>query len=107
MARTLTNPEVQPVITQQAVTKIEFIVPHVRNQADTEMVFDKAQIRVSYAVTSYLSNGSEDHIDNRDVRFTDWPAGFKTDVKAVYDKVILDAVAAGIITGAGTDEPLE
>jgi len=107
MARTLTNPEIQPVITQQAVTKIIFNIPHKRNVEDTEMVFDKTQVRLSYVVTSYLSNGSEEHIDNRDVRFTDWPNGFKTDVKAVYGKVVSDAVARGLITGEGIDEELQ
>jgi len=107
MARTLTTPEDLPNAVQQAITGFSFNVPHVRNAGDTAMEMWKAQITVSYEVTTYDIDGNIISRIHRRVDFADWTAGFKTNAKDVYDKLVLDAENNGLIYGPGTDEALE
>jgi hypothetical protein len=106
MAQTLTVPVSRADVTQQAVTKMEFKIPHKRNVGDTAMEIDKTVVEIRYEVTTYNANGDILERQARVVYFTNWPAGFKTDMKAAYAKVETDAVNAGLI-GAGTAELLE
>ena len=107
MARTLTTPDPQPDAIQQAISAFRFEVPHIRNDADTEMEISKLQVLVWYEVITYAGDGSIVKKATRFVKLADWPANFKTDARAVYDKLYLDAENAGLIAGPGVDEPLE
>ena len=107
MARTLTTPDPQPDAVQQAISGFKIEVPHVRNPQDTEMEISKPQVKVWYEVITYDGSGAVIKKSTRVVAFGDWTAGFKTDAKAVYDKLYIDAENAGLIAGPGTDEPLD
>ena len=107
MARTLTIPEDLPDALQQAITKIQFFVIHVRNAGNTAMEIDKTQSSVKYEVTTYDSTGKIISVKARVVMFNDWPIGFKTDMTAAYAKLELDATNEGLFYGPGADEPLE
>ena len=107
MARTLTDPITQPVITKQAITDITFRIPHTSVYGEpTEVVIDTVNIQVTYNVSSYCDDGSVDHIEDRTVFLADWPIPFKDDVKAMYAKLAQDAEAQGLID-PGIDDPLE
>lgn len=105
MGRILTTPEVQPDAVQQCISGFRFEVPH--TYSGTSMELSKLQIQVWYEVITYDAAGLIVKKETRIVNFADWPAGFKVDARAVYDKLYLDAETAGLIAGPGTDEPLE
>ena len=116
MARTLTTPEIQPDAVQQAISGFRFEIPHVYDV--TEMKLSKLQISVWYEVITYDTDGGIIKKETRRIPFqvlegdpqlpvANWPAAFTLDAKAVYEKLHTDAVAEGLIAGAGTDEPLE
>jgi hypothetical protein len=107
MARTLTTPIAQPDETQQAISGFRIEVPHIRNVGDTAMEISKSQVQLWYEVITYNLDGDIVKKAQRIVPFADWPVNFKIDIKAAYAKMMLDAVASGLIDGDGTDEPLE
>lgn len=105
MATELTTPVEQDPATHQGVTKFTIVVPHKRSADNTDAVIDKTAIFLQYEVTTWNATGKILGVKSRQVPFSDWPAGFKSDVNAVYQKVIQDAKNNGLI-GAGTDEPI-
>ena len=121
MARTLTTPDPQPDATQQAISGFRFETPHVRNAGDTAMELSKLQIQVWYEVITYDTDGviikkETRTVPYQELDYTDpllpvpvnvWPAGFVTAVKDVYTRLHAEAENAGLIVGAGTDEPIE
>ena len=107
MARTLTTPDVQPDAIQQAISGFRFEIPHIRDAGNTEMVISLDQVLVWYEVITYDQAGEIIKKATRVVPFADWPDGFKTDAKGVYDKLYAEAENAGLIAGPGTDNPLE
>ena len=107
MGRVLTTPDPQPDAIQQAISAMRFEIPHVRNTGDTAMEISKTQVQVWYEVITYAADGKVIKKATRIVNLADWPAGFKVDAKAVYDRLYDDAENAGLIAGPGVDEPLE
>ena len=107
MGRILTTSEPQPDAYQHAITNARISIPHVRNAGDTAMEIDKSQTQVKYEVVTYNPAGKIISIVPRIVMFTDWPANFIADMKAVYAKLEIDAESVGLFYGPGTDEPLE
>jgi hypothetical protein len=106
MARTLTTPEVQPDAVQQALSGFRIEVPHIRNAGDTSMIISLDQVQVWYEVITYDTDGLIIKKATRIVPFADWSASFKTEVDTVYNHLVDEAEAAGLIAGPGTDEPL-
>ena len=107
MARTLTTPEVQPDAIQQHISGIRFEIPAIRNAGDTAMEISKNQVKVWFEVITYDAAGLIIDKQTAYGQFADWPALFLTDVKSVYSRIADYAETLGLISGPGTDEPLE
>jgi hypothetical protein len=107
MARTLDTPDVQPDATQQAITRVRFDFPQVRNDGDTAMEHQSPLIQVWYEVITYDAAGLGIESATRTVKLDGWSASFKTEVKTVYDHLMVEAETAGLIAGPGTDDPFE
>lgn len=105
MARDLDTPVAQS-ITQQAITGIRFEIPHIWTGPTSGMAMNKPAIYVWYEVVTYEEDGSVLDRQQRSVKFANWPAVFKTEAKAVYDRLVQDAESNGLILGPGTDEDL-
>ena len=105
MARTLDTPKVE-TITQQALIRFRFEVPQKRNDGDTAMEIDTSKIYVHFEVDSYDDDGNIVSGAFAVGKVQDWPNPFKTDVAAVYNKLVGFAESLGLIAGSGTNDPL-
>ena len=107
MARTLTTPDPQPDATQQHISGIRFEIPAIRNAGDTAMEISKPQVKVWFEVITYDAAGLIVEKQTHYGEFADWPPLFLADVKSVYSRIAAYAESLGLISGPGTDEPLE
>ena len=103
MATELTTPIDQAAITYQAVTRVEFLIPH--TWAGDAAAIDRDRVQVRYEVTTYDAAGNIVYRSARIVPFADWPQVFIDNTRAVYANVITDAKTNGLV-GDGTDEAL-
>lgn len=97
MARTRTTPESTPDVTTDYVMQFGVIMAY--DEAGNP---DTDNIKFVYVVNNTDGAGGVIRSQVREVKFANWPAGVKTDLKAVYNRVLTDAENAGLI-GAGTD----
>ena len=95
MATTLTIPE-KP-ITFNAVTSELIIINY-----NADGTPDLNSVYFQYSVRHYNSDGDVVKTIKESIPFSEWPASFKADVKAVHNKVIIDAKNKGYI-GTGVD----
>ena len=103
MAIDLTTEQIVNPVTFQGITKISFDIPH---EPDSNgMSIFREGIRVSFLVVSWTDTGQIISSSSHSAYFADWPANFKTDVRAVYDRIEQYAISQGFI-GAGTPEVL-
>lgn len=105
VATELTNPIDQPAATHQAITRVDFSIPHKRNATDDGMTFNKDVIQVRYEVTTYDATGKAIGVKSRTVPFSSWPAAFINESQDVYAMVATDARANNLLAD-GTDEAL-
>jgi len=95
MATELTVPEVLDTTTRNAVTRWEVQISYNPDGSPDKIYF-------TYYVGDFNASGEGINQKVETIAFVDWPAAFKTDVKAVHNKVITDAKNKGYI-GVGTD----
>jgi hypothetical protein len=105
MSTKLSTPIVQAAIVDQGITRFEVQIPHKRNLAGDAAEIDKQGIRVRYEVTTWDEAGKVAGRESRAAPFGSWPAGLKTDVQAVYARLVANAKTGGLI-GPGTDETI-
>lgn len=105
MATKLTTPEVRPDITHQAITRFVVEVPHVLNDTQDDIEINRAQLTVRYRVVSINADGEPITRVDEAVGFVNWPASVKTDMRAIYSALTIDAKNKGLIE-PGTDEDL-
>lgn len=106
MAVSLTTPVAVGDIAYQAITKVDLMFPHYMDTGDNNaMKIEKGQVRVVFEVTTWTGDG--DVLDTKRYmeEFSNWPAAFTTDVRAVYDRIEQYSINQGYI-GAGTGEAL-
>ncbi len=97
MARTRTNPETRPTITTDRLMQFGATIAYNANGTP-----DTDNIDFFYVVNNLDADGDVVKSTKQIVDFKDWPATFKSDIKAVRNKVLIDATARGLM-GSGTD----
>ena len=106
MAIELTTPVPIGDIAYQAITKVDLLFPHyVDTGANNAIKIDKGQVRLIFEVTTWAGDGTVIEAKRYMEEFSNWPAAFTTDVRAVYDRVEQFAISQGYI-GPGTGEVL-
>ena len=100
MTRTYTTPETQPSVTNGRVMSFSVVIGY-----DESGVASADQTYFEYVVNEYDENGAVSESHRRVVPFSSWPSAVKTDLKAVYQRVLSDAEAQGFLhPGADTDD---
>ena len=104
MAINLTTAETVADIQYQGITSIEYQIPHYKDTGDNNaMKIDKNSVQVMFIVTTWTGDGEVLRRERYTEVFSNWPASFVTDTRAVYDKLEQYAVTQGYI-GNGTGE---
>jgi len=107
MARTLTDPIIPPPLpprTQQAITHIQFSIPHSWDPVEG-MLLERSAISVLYKVNTFDAEGNSTESLSTAVIFADWTPSFKLSVKDIYNKITAHAVQQDLMQ-PGVDEEL-
>ena len=97
MARTRTTPETQEEITTDYVMQFGVVMAYNDNGTP-----NTDGIKFVYTVNAADANNVVVKSQVRELVFANWPAAVKTELKAIYARVLADAENQGLI-GAGTD----
>lgn len=97
MARTRTTPESKPAIELDTIEQFAVNLAY-----DATGTVDPDGITFTYVVNNRDASGNVIESNTRTIKFANWPASVKADLKAVYTRVLADAENQGLI-GAGTD----
>lgn len=96
MPRTRTSPESQPAIDEDRVVSFRAVIGY-----DDQGDYDPNTTHFEYAVNN-LANGQVIDSQVRRIDWNDIPAAAQSDLVDVFNRVLADAEAQGLI-GAGTD----
>ena len=97
MTRTRTSPEVKPSVAIDTIEQFGVTMAY-----DAAGAVDIANVKFSYVANNRAADGSVIESQVRELDFQGLPGAVKTDLRAIYNRVLADAEASGLI-GAGTD----
>lgn len=105
MATELTTPVSPADITHQAITRVEFRVPHTLDAETGDPIINRDAVVARYEVITYDENKKIVSTTVRTVPLSEWPPAFKTEAQEVYAMIASDARSNGLL-GEGTDESI-
>lgn len=106
MAVKLTAPIERTSAAFKGITRIVIEIPHKLNQAQTDMVIDKAKVSLVYETATFALPDEVIGRGSRTLAINAWPQSLKTDAKQLYEELEAYAQTIGDIAG-GIAEPLE
>ena len=97
MARIRTTPETYETITEDVISEFKLSIEY-----NSDGTVNQQNTRFGYFAQNRNSEGKILNTQGRSIAMENWPAALKTDIKALYTRILADAESQGLI-GAGTD----